>query len=81
MTDQDRSDVFREGEAAGSAIDKQAADCPYDHDVDQFGSRQEWLAGFAKGRTTAAPARTARDYRELNSRETVLSDLPAYLPG
>lgn len=81
MTDQDRTDVFREGEAVGRDIDKQVADCPYDHDGGQFPLRQQWLAGFAEGRKCAAPATTARDYRELKPKAPVPSDLSAYLPG
>lgn len=81
MTVQPRSDDFRLGETAGRDIDVQVADCPFDHDDGQFERRQEWLAGFAEGRRSAAPAEDARDYRELDAREQVPSDLPVYIPG
>jgi ribosome modulation factor len=82
MSDQQRSQAYHEGEIAGRDIDRQAGDCPYDHDPEgALQRRKEWMAGFAAGRQDAAPAETARDYRPVDRHGQITPELPVYNPG
>lgn len=80
MADQQRSDAYREGEVAGRDIDRQAGDCPYYHEAHDFPLRQDWLAGFAEGRQSAAPAEAARDYHPVAENGRISIEMPVYKP-
>lgn len=81
MAEQPQSRAFQEGAEAGRDIDRQAGDCPYDHDPEtgELQRRMDWLAGFASTRGEAGSAEEARDYHEVPPGAQVGPDLPVYI--